>query len=143
MSTSANVGDFPAFLSHLRVLLDPKNLPQQLPQHDEPSSKYGCFINFSVDPEILQHVEDEVGTISEQFKRVFGWATRSTGNGLLKLEQRGKALSAVVDVLGFYHKKHPRDEVLMKWGYDIGAAAEHVYAVHGMKVRVQHSNHDY
>ncbi|KAI0683439.1 hypothetical protein BC835DRAFT_1311037 [Cytidiella melzeri] len=135
MSTTVTE-DFVYFLDHLRLLLDPKNLPQQLPLVNKINSKYAVFINFQVDAELLAHTEDEVGTVSEQFKRVFGWQTRSSGDGILKLEERGEALSAVVDVLAHFHEKYPSNAVLMKWGYDVGMAAEQLYATYGLQMPV-------
>ncbi|KAI0690473.1 hypothetical protein BC835DRAFT_1417763 [Cytidiella melzeri] len=74
MSTTVTEG-FVYFLDHLRLLLDPKNLPQQLPLVNKINSKYAVFINFQVDAELLAHMEDEVGTVSmaaEQLYATYG-----------------------------------------------------------------------
>ncbi|TFY63854.1 hypothetical protein EVJ58_g2991 [Rhodofomes roseus] len=123
---------FASFLSRLRVLLDPLNLPPQLPLCCGVDSKYSAFLNFSLDQDLLEMTESEIGTVNEQFKGIFGWQTRSTSNSIIWLEERGEPLLLVVDVLAHYHGKHPTDAVLMKWGYNIGTAAEHAYKQHGV-----------
>ncbi|KAI0643457.1 ribonuclease H-like domain-containing protein [Trametes meyenii] len=135
-SMQTSLEDFGAFLSRLRLLLDPQNLPTQLPLRDGYESKYAVFLNFELDPEILEKTEGEVATVSEQFKGVFGWQARTTGDGIIPIEERGSALSAVVDVLRRYHEKHPQDAVLQKWAYDLGTAAEHVYSMYNKELPV-------
>ena len=77
-------GNFSAYLARLRSLLDPGNLPVALPLHDEATkSIYGMFLHFTLDPETLEKTGDEVGTFSEQMKAIFGWKTRSTGDGII------------------------------------------------------------
>ncbi|KAL7280348.1 hypothetical protein ACG7TL_005266 [Trametes sanguinea] len=121
----------PGYLTRLRKLLDPQNLPAALPLQNGPESKYAMFLNFDLDLDILERTEGEVATVSEQFKAVFGWQTRSSGDGIIRFEERSRGLQAAADVLEHFLGKYPGDGVLSKWASDLGAAAEHVYAVHG------------
>ena len=128
--------NFATYLARLHFLLDPGNLPDNLPLHDKAAeSIYGAFLHFTIDPNILEKTGNEVGAFSEQFKAIFGWKTRSTGDGIIPIKERGRPLSAAVDVLSRFHKKHPNDAVIQKWGFDIGKGVEKVYQIHGHKVR--------
>ncbi|EPS96166.1 hypothetical protein FOMPIDRAFT_61824 [Fomitopsis schrenkii] len=128
-------GSFASVLTRLRILLAPTNLPTALPLRTHADGKYGSFINFQLDQDLFERTESEPGTVNEQFKGIFGWKTRTTGSGIIPLIERSDGLLAFVDVLSRYHAKYPSDEVLMKWGYDILAAAEQVYRQHGLPVR--------
>ena len=128
-------GDFAAYLAHLHLLLNAGNLPVSLPLHNKAlGSIYGAFLHFTINPDILEKTGDEVGAFSEQFKAIFGWKTRSTGDGIIPIKEHGRALSATVDVLSQFHKKHPNNAVIQKWGFDIGKGVEKVYQFHGHKV---------
>jgi hypothetical protein len=128
-------GNFAAYLTRLRSLLDPGNLPVNLPLHNKATeSIYGAFLHFTIDPDILEKTGDEVGAFSEQMKAIFGWKTCSTGDGIIPIKERGRALSAAVDVLSQFHKKHPNNAVIQKWGFDIGKGVEKVYQIHGHNV---------
>ncbi|KAK0479736.1 hypothetical protein IW261DRAFT_1478913 [Armillaria novae-zelandiae] len=48
------------------------------------------FATFCIDQAILECTEDEVGAINESFKAIFSWRTRTTGDGILDIEERGK-----------------------------------------------------
>ena len=98
-------GNFAAYLAHLRLLLDPGNLPVSLPLHNKAlGSIYGTFLHFTIDPDILEKTGDEVGAFSEQFKAIFRWKTRSMGDGIIPIKERGRALSAAVDVLSQFQR---------------------------------------
>ena len=125
-------GDFPLYLTCLCSLLDPGNLPVSLPLCDKAmDSIYGTFLHFTIDPDILEKTGNNVGAFSEQLKAIFGWETHSTGNGIIPIKERGRALSAVVDVLSQFHEEHPNNAVIQKWGFDIGKGVEKVYQIHG------------
>src|ERR1700679_95405 len=129
-------GNFAAYLARLRSLLDPGNLPVSLPLCNKATeSIYGTFLHFTIDPDILEKTGDEVGAFSEQLKAIFGWKTRSTGDGIIPIKERGRALSAAVTVLSQFHEKHPNNAVIEKWGFDIGKGVEKVYQIHGHEVR--------
>lgn len=54
------------------------------------------FGTFQIDRGLLErieHTEDEVGAINETFKRIFGWKTRTTGDGILEIKERGDSAS--------------------------------------------------
>ena len=53
------------------------NLPSELPLRDAFNSKYSTFLNFNLDPEILDKTRDEVATLGEQLEHIFGWQTRT------------------------------------------------------------------
>ena len=65
-----------AVLAHLHFLL--ANLPKQLPTADGPDSRYGAFLSFALDPEILEKTGDEVATLGEQLESIFGWKARTS-----------------------------------------------------------------
>ncbi|KAI0309433.1 hypothetical protein OF83DRAFT_1179629 [Amylostereum chailletii] len=121
-----------SLLEELRTLLD--NLPSQLPLQDGIQSKYGRFLNFDLDPDLMEKIEDEVGVVSEQFKAVFGWQTRTAGDGVIKLVERGRALSTVVDVLSLYLDRNPGNAVLTKWAEDIAEGARKAYQDHAVPI---------
>jgi hypothetical protein len=50
-------------LNQLDWLLE--NLPTQLPQKDGAESCYQAFLSFSLDPDILEKMGDEVATLGE------------------------------------------------------------------------------
>ena len=62
---------------HLESLLN--NLPDAIPIGD----KYSAFLAFVLDPELVDKTGHEIGALSEQFKRIFGWQARTTGDGIL------------------------------------------------------------
>ena len=84
MSTESNDVSFETVLAELHHLLlgipPESNLPFVENSQD---SHYACFLNFSLDPDLMEKIEDEVGIFSEQFKSVFGWQTWSTGDGII------------------------------------------------------------
>ncbi|KAA1474805.1 hypothetical protein DENSPDRAFT_350604, partial [Dentipellis sp. KUC8613] len=121
-----------AQLHELRELL--KNLPAGLSlPSDDYKSKYSCFLSFGLDTDLLAKIEDEVGTLNEQFKGVFGWHTRTSGDGILVIEERGQPICAVVDVLATFLSKYPGNGVLLKWAIDIAEGARKVYREFGVQ----------
>ena len=91
-------------LSQLRQLLHV--LPQLLPEPVQ--SRYG-FDTFQLD---LEHVE-QYGREDSALNRVleviitFGWKSRSEGNGIITLCERGQGICAVLDVLSKYSADFP------------------------------------
>ncbi|KAF9521628.1 hypothetical protein CPB83DRAFT_900472 [Crepidotus variabilis] len=112
-------------LDHLKLLLD--NLPTQLPEHLDGTSKFTDFLNFSLDRDLLENTGSETSTLSEQLKRVFGWQSRTTGDGIVPILERGDAVCAVHGVLLSFWEKYPQDAVLQKWIQDIVEGAEKAY----------------
>ncbi len=49
------------------------NLPAELPCRNTTGSKYGTFVNFNLDEDILDKTGDEVATLGEQLEHMFGW----------------------------------------------------------------------
>ncbi|KAG9223476.1 hypothetical protein PLEOSDRAFT_1101196 [Pleurotus ostreatus PC15] len=85
-------------------------LPRTLPDTGRTSKVY-TFLSWSTNPDY----ED----INENFKTVFGWAARSSGDGILAITERGESVCAVVDVLRKYLRAYPSDAILLKWVDDI------------------------
>ena len=81
-----------AVLAHVNFLL--ANLPKQLPTEDGPDSWYGTFLSFALDPEILEKTGDEVATLGEQLKSIFGWKAHMSGDGIIPILEQGKAICA-------------------------------------------------
>ena len=120
--------EFPHFLQHLESLLN--NLPDAIPIGD----KYSAFLTFVLDPELVEKTGHEIGALSEQFKRIFGWQARTTSDGILSIEERGLPICSVVKVFQRFHHQYPEDVVLKKWAVDIAIGAGKVYSQHGLLV---------
>jgi len=60
--------DFVTALAQLNILLS--NLPEQLPSADGPSSRYGAFLSFGLDADILDRTGDKVATLGEQLEHI-------------------------------------------------------------------------
>jgi hypothetical protein len=73
--------------SHLRALLE--QLPHSLPEWNGPD-----FRVFQADPEKAIDY-GVVGAINHDLKIIFGYASRSTGDGTIRLQVRGPALIAI------------------------------------------------
>ena len=65
------------------------NLPAQLPSGDGSASRYGSFLSFTLDPDTLEKTGDEVATLGEQLEGIFGWRTRTSGDGIIPIVERG------------------------------------------------------
>jgi hypothetical protein len=117
--------DFDVILSRLGVLLT--RLPFQLPNPSPSHSQYSSFVNFSLDPDYLEKTGDEVATLGEQLEQVFGWRARTTGDGIIDIEERGEAICALQPLLLGFYKRFPSNSVLQKWIVDILAGVEKVF----------------
>jgi len=124
--------DFVTALAQLNILLS--NLPEQLPSADGPSSRYGAFLSFGLDADILDRTGDEVATLGEQLEHIFGWKTRTSGDGIIPILERGNAIRALHPLFEEYYQKYPNNNVLKKWVIDVIAGAEKVFATYGVTV---------
>src|SRR6266545_2695803 len=87
-------------LDRLKLLLD--NLPEQLPLKSVVDSAFSTFLDFKLDPDLLEKTGCKVSALSETLKGVFGWKACTIGDGIVCIEERGPAVSALHDVfLGF------------------------------------------
>jgi len=73
--------DFRHVLDRLKLLLE--NLPRSLPEKSLQELRFACFLNFSLDPDILEKTGCEVAALSEHLKAVFGWQARTTGDDIV------------------------------------------------------------
>ena len=122
-----------AVLAHLNFLL--ANLPKQLPTADGLDLRYSAFLSFALDPKILEKTGDEVATLGEQLKSIFGWKAHTSGDGIIPILEQGKAICALQHLLKKYHKKYPENNVLKKWVINITVGAEKVFALYKIAVR--------
>ncbi len=120
-------------LDRLKLLLD--NLPEQLPVKSTVDSAFSIFLDFSLDPDLLEKTGCEVSALSEMLKGVFGWEARTTGDGIVSIEERGPAISALHKVLLGFWSRHPENNVLRKWIYDVLQGIEKAYTVYNIPVR--------
>ncbi|KAE9385839.1 hypothetical protein BT96DRAFT_949556 [Gymnopus androsaceus JB14] len=58
-----------------------KHLPKSLPKPQKGEIPKYPFGTFRIDRDLLDHTGDHVGAINETFKCIFGWQTRTTGDG--------------------------------------------------------------
>ncbi|KAE9404501.1 hypothetical protein BT96DRAFT_989317 [Gymnopus androsaceus JB14] len=85
-------------LSWLRLLSN--SLPAALPTPQKEEIPKYPFKTFRPDPAFLQRTGSEVGAINETMKNIFGWKTRTTGDGIIPIEERGKyGIGAAADFL--------------------------------------------
>ncbi|KAG1800735.1 uncharacterized protein HD556DRAFT_1438734 [Suillus plorans] len=126
---------FQGILEYLRILL--QNLPTALPVGSAFTSKYLAFLTFMIDTELLDRTGSEIGALNEQFKQIFGWQTRTTGSGIVAIEERGEPICTVVDVLEDFHVRYPTDNVIKKWAVDIGIEVQEVYSQHNIELPPQ------
>ncbi|KAG2088925.1 uncharacterized protein F5147DRAFT_841227 [Suillus discolor] len=73
-------------------------------------------------------------TLGEQLESVFGWKARTSGDGVIPILERGKAICALHGILMLYYEKYPTNNVLKKWVHDITAGAEKVYEMYGVPI---------
>ena len=125
--------EFANILSRLEFLFG--NLPAQLPTGDGPDSRYGNFLTFSLDSEILEKTGDEVATLGEQLEYIFGWKARTSGDGIIPILKCGKAICALHPILKHYHEKYPQNNVLKKWVIDVATGVEKAFEKYGVNVR--------
>lgn len=117
---SADVSATTRELRELRKLL--ACLPSSLPEPGPEATRYP-FIGFEPDLEFLERTESELGAVNESLKAAFGWKSRSSGDKIIPIFERGKHICAVADVLEHYLAAYPGDAVLMKWVADLSDAA--------------------
>jgi hypothetical protein len=129
--------EFKPVLARLEYLL--ANLPEQLPASDSFFSRYGAFLSFALDPDILEKTGDEIATLSEQLEGIFGWDARTSGDGIIPIVERGKAICALHHILKEYHEKFPDNNVLKKWVLDVIAGAEKAFMTCGVAVCLSNS----
>jgi hypothetical protein len=130
--------EFNAVLARLEYLL--ANLPEQLPSSDSFFSRYGAFLSFALDPDILEKTGDEIATLGEQLEGIFGWNARTSGDGIIPILERGKAICALHPILKGYHEKFPDNNVLKKWVLDVIAGTEKAFTTCGVAVRLSNSS---
>jgi hypothetical protein len=116
---------FIPILDKLKLLLD--HLPAALPEKTEVKSTYGTFLQYSPDPEWMEITGCEVSTLSKQLKRVFGWDTRTTGDGIVAITKCGVPIEALHAVFTHFINKYPKNNVLKKWIIDVVKGTEKVY----------------
>ncbi|RDB28214.1 hypothetical protein Hypma_001371 [Hypsizygus marmoreus] len=125
--------EFVQVLTRLDHLLN--HLPSQLPTPKSPvESRYGIFLCFELDSEILEKTGDEVATLGEQLECIFGWNARTTGDGILPILERGPSICAAHPLLEGFYKKYPKNNVLKKWVIDLAIGAEKAYEIHGVPI---------
>jgi hypothetical protein len=127
--------EFGGILKRLKVLLS--NLPSQLPLVADSKSRYNAFLSFSLDPDILDKTGDEVATLGEQLEHIFGWRTRTSGDGIIPILERGRAICALHSILSEYHEKYPDNNVLKKWVVDVATGAEKAFETFGVEVSIR------
>ena len=120
------------FLDRLKLLIE--NLPWQLPVKSAEESAFASFLDFRIDPDLLELTGCEVSALSEQLKRVFGWNARTTGDGIVSFTECGDAVHAMHKVLVDVWEHHPENNVLLKWISDVLKGAEKSYKVYNMAV---------
>lgn len=129
---SLTPNEFLDFLKHLQAII--RDLPSELPTGDPATSQYSTFLSFQLDEDLIERTGSDIGALNEQFKQVFGWKARTTGDQLLSIDERGKPILAVVDVLERYHLRYPNDNIIKKWVVDITAVIYKIYGQHGQVV---------
>lgn len=127
--------DLGLILSKLRLLLE--HLPNQLPSKpvDGPdASRYVSLVGFQPDDELVELTGSKAGALNMHLERVFGHATRSTGDGILPILERGPPICAIHNLLKDYCTEFPNDNILKKWVIDVAKGAEKVYNTHQVTV---------
>lgn len=119
-------------LDRLKLLLD--HLPRQLPIKTA-NSAFSSFLFFKVDPDLLEKTGCEVSALSEQLKVIFGWKAQTTGDGIVSIEERGDAVCAMHKVFAEFWDRHPQNNVLRKWIFDVLKGVEKAYNIHNVAVR--------
>jgi hypothetical protein len=90
------------------------DLPFQLPHGDDFDSKYGVFLAFTLDEDILEKNGDEVATLGEQLEHAFGWQSRTTGDNVILIVKRGGAICALHSILVDFYTRFPDNNVLKR-----------------------------
>ena len=71
------------------------NLPEQLPSSDSFFSRYGAFLSFTLDLDILEKTGDEIATLGEQLEGVFGWNAWKSGDSIIPILECGKVQTTI------------------------------------------------
>ena len=127
--------DLGPILDKLQLLLE--NLPNQLPLKPitgPDASHYASLIGFKPDNELVDLTGSKAGALNVHLERVFGYAARSSGDGILPILERGPAVCAMHDILSDYCNEFQNDNVLKKWAIDIAKGAEKVYNTYRVPV---------
>ncbi|KAF8581806.1 hypothetical protein K439DRAFT_1513241 [Ramaria rubella] len=80
------------------------------------------FLHFCLSAEEIDD-KGEVGALNQAFEVIFGFKSRSTGDGIILILKCGPSICAVANVLGSAVKKFPQDTILLKWIEDLISAA--------------------
>src|SRR6266446_8902337 len=83
-------------LDRLKLLLD--HLPRQLPIRTTADSAFSSFLFFRINPDLLEKTGCKVSALSEQLKGIFGWKARTTGDGIVAIEEQGDAVCTMHNV---------------------------------------------
>ena len=110
-----------------------ENLPPTLPLLNV--SRYDTFLTFDLDPEILDKTSDEVATLGEQLEYIFGSKSRTSGDGIIAILERGKGICALQPILKEFHEKYPENNAMKKWVIDILNGIEKTLEKQGVPVR--------
>lgn len=112
-------------LERLKLLLD--NLPWQLPVKTATESAFATFWFFRIHPDLLELTGCEVSALSGQLKRIFGWSTRTTGDRIVSITERGDVVRAMHKVFRDFWERQPENNVLRKWIFDVLIGVEKAY----------------
>lgn len=121
-------------LQRLRLLLE--HLPKTLPEAT-PSSLYS-FTGFEPDSADVENYGSVAAAINRTLEVRFGFKSRSEGDGIIRIPERGPPVCAVVDVLKRLdvearkerRERQPQssddrpDAIFEKWVHDLTKAAE-------------------
>ena len=66
----------------------------------------------------------EVGALNQAFEVIFGFESRSKGDGIIPLKEHGPSIYAIVEVLRKYTTKYLSDAILQKWVDDLLKSGE-------------------
>jgi hypothetical protein len=122
--TKASREEVRAVLAALETQL--QNLPHSLPLVHSDKSAFTEFTRrpFPLDPQKLEHTGCEVATLGEHLELAFGWKSRTSGDGILKISERGEAIAAVHSVLDEFFTKYPENNTLKKWIIDVARGVQ-------------------
>jgi hypothetical protein len=136
--TTATRKDVETLLGSIKSGL--QNLPLSLPTVNADASPFAEFLcqPFQLNPEKLEHTGSEVATLGEHLELAFGWKSRTTGDGVIKIAERGRAICAVHDVVDAFFRKYPEDNTLKKWIIDIARGIRAVVGEHEEDVMVSY-----
>lgn len=110
-----------------------RGLPASLPS---PAHSQYPFVNFVPSDDDIELYGDIPSAINHSLEIVFGFKTRSSGDGILTIAERGQGICAVIDVLKLFRSncRDPEDAILSKWIDDLRAGVEKAYRVANVNV---------